>query len=615
MDCAQFQKELVTKAGWNTWNTASVISHVHMPDGFAINLGLKDQATGRVLHEALIGRFGERDEKIHPGPRSDDGGYTQLTITFGEIVFDVETAARGDEQYIIVTPKSQHRKAPTLLVSCALLWNMPGYTAAQGDALIGVMPSGERRVYAAGRRVREMNTYLRNPYIALALDAPVAVATVPGLTVAQVRALVDENKATHAGLAAKYQGELAEAYTAMKTCLAWDTIYEPEKQQICSPVSRLWNINWGGYVLFDWDSYFAALMFSLDNRELAITNAIAITKEKTERGFIPNFGSAGDRKSRDRSQPPVGSMVVREIYRRFGDRWLLEGLFDDLMEWNRWFKANRQLGDGTLCWGSDPFESTADSYFELYHVGDLAGAALESGLDNSPMYDDMGYDARTHLMMLSDVGLTGLYVMDCEALADIARVLGKDSEQAELLERAEATKRGIACLWDEDFGFFLNRKTDTGELNRRISPTNFYALMSDRVTPEQARRCVDEHFYNPAEFWGDFIIPTIARNDPAYPDQEYWRGRIWAPTNYLCYLGLRRQKLADACRDMGQKSLALLLKEWRLHGHVHENYNGDDGMGCDARSSDKFYHWGGLSGWIALMEAGVVGDPWEALQG
>ena len=44
----------------------------------------------------------------------------------------------------------------------------------------------------------------------------------------------------------------------------------------------------------------------------------------------------------------------------------------------------------------------------------------------------------------------------------------------------------------------------------------------------------------------------------------------------------------------------LLLKEWRMHGHVHENYSGDDGMGCGVGNSDKFYHWGGLLAYIAL---------------
>jgi len=47
-----------------------------------------------------------------------------------------------------------------------------------------------------------------------------------------------------------------------------------------------------------------------------------------------------------------------------------------------------------------------------------------------------------------------------------------------------------------------------------------------------------------------------------------------------------------------------LLKEWLSHGHVHENYNADTGEGCDVASSDRFYHWGGLLGMIALADAG-----------
>ena len=40
--------------------------------------------------------------------------------------------------------------------------------------------------------------------------------------------------------------------------------------------------------------------------------------------------------------------------------------------------------------------------------------------------------------------------------------------------------------------------------------------------------------------------------------------------------------------------------EIHSHGHVHENYSGDNGMGCGVGNSDKFYHWGGLLGYIAL---------------
>ena len=106
---------------------------------------------------------------------------------------------------------------------------------------------------------------------------------------------------------------------------------------------------------------------------------------------------------------------------------------------------------------------------------------------------------------------------------------------------------------------------------------------------------VDEHFYNPDEFWGAWILPSIARNDPAYPEQRYWRGKVWASMNYLVYLGLRKHGLTAACRDLAAKSADLLLREWFEHGHVHENYTCTTGWGCDKPDSDRFYHWGACS--------------------
>jgi glycogen debranching enzyme len=250
--------------------------------------------------------------------------------------------------------------------------------------------------------------------------------------------------------------------------------------------------------------------------------------------------------------------------------------------------------------------------WETWGVNGLQGAALESGLDNSPMYDDIPFDSKTHMMLLADVGLTGLYIMDCEALAELAEQTGRP-ESAELLERAELSKQGLEEMWDEGFGMYLNKRTDTGGFSYRISPTNFYALFSDIVTPERARRMIDEHYYNVKEFYGEYVIPSIARNDPAYADQHYWRGRIWAPMNYLAYLAMRRHDLKDAQKDLAEKGLKLLMKEWTQNGHVHENYNADTGDGCDSRSSDKFYHWGALLALTALTEAGYAEGPEKAL--
>jgi putative isomerase len=122
---------------------------------------------------------------------------------------------------------------------------------------------------------------------------------------------------------------------------------------------------------------------------------------------------------------------------------------------------------------------------------------------------------------------------------------------------------------------------------------------------------ISEHFYNPQEFWGDWILPSIARNDAAYKDNDYWRGRIWAPMNFLVYLGLRRYDAIDARRDLVEKSRALLLKSWSQGHYVYENYNSDSGQGDDVQSSDKFYHWGALLGFMSLIDDGYLAPPEE----
>ncbi len=128
----------------------------------------------------------------------------------------------------------------------------------------------------------------------------------------------------------------------MQTILGWNLTYDPETDRAISPVSRMWSAGWGGYVLFDWDTYFASFMYGLYNQDLAFANAVEVTKGITRRGgFIPNCASAYNIKSEDRSQPPVGSLMVLEIYKRHKERWFLSEVYDELLRWNRWWPTAR----------------------------------------------------------------------------------------------------------------------------------------------------------------------------------------------------------------------------------------------------------------------------------
>jgi len=121
-------------------------------------------------------------------------------------------------------------------------------------------------------------------------------------------------------------------------------------------------------------------------------------------------------------------------------------------------------------------------------------------------------------------------------------------------------------------------------------------MLAHAATPEQARTMIDKHLLNPDEFWGQWMIPSIARNDPAFSRSKLLArahlgsdelSRLPGPASLRC-----TRRTARVCA----KSYDLFLNEWSEKGHVHENYNALTGSGDDVSSSDRFYHWGALLG-------------------
>ena len=502
----------------------------------------------------------------------------------------LETAHDGEDLVMLATPvASKAALPPTLVFSCEVLWNRPGSAVKSGDGIEFTSPSRRVRVYWTGKDVAAPSLPVAGPFLAALFVQPIGVSTGHARTIEEIRTILKRQRPS---------GKTVKE--AIETVLGWDTIYEPEQARVISPVSRGWSVDWGGYVLFDWDTFFAASLAAIGDRDLAYANAMEILRESTAQGFVPNYARAGGWKSSDRSEPPVGAITILNLYRQFHDLWLLRDTFTALLAWNGWWAAHRDL-DGFLVWGTDAKNQPVN--LDDHSIGTLQAAKYESGLDNSPMYDDAPFDAGTGRMHLADVGLMGMYVADCDALAEIAGELGRTAEAQELRTRGERYRAKLQTLWDEKTGMFLNKNLDTGQFSARLSPTNFYPMLAKAASAQQADRMVKEHLLNAREFGGEWVIPSIARSDAAFRDQEYWRGRVWGPMNYLVYLGLCNYDQPAARREFAQKSLGLFEKEWKENGHVHENYNAITGVGDDVRSSDRFYHWGALLGLIDAIES------------
>lgn len=593
--------------GWNTWDTHSAITQVLLPEGLAVRVGIKHQGTegsDRFLPTALIGRQGKDDERVIPGPHAYDGSYTDLKLLWHGHAIRIQSAHDGNDLVLLATPlpstTDSHLPAE-IVFSAGTLWNRPGTVVKRTDRMEAQLPDRTISIFLSGIDTSDVNLPISGAYFSADLNSPVGLSTGKPRTVAEIQSALKRERLAYRRSVSAF-GSRAPVADAIQTVIGWDTIYEPQGRRVISPVSRIWSVRWGGYVLFDWDTFFAATLAATGNRDLAYANAIEICREATRQGFVPNYARSQGWKSADRSEPPVGAITVLGLYRKFHDRWLLEDTFAPLLTWNRWWAEHRDR-QGYLVWGSDGENQPVN--LDDRSVGTRAGAILESGLDNSPMYDGASYDGTTHQLAFADVGLMGMYIADCDALAKIAEILGRTAEAEELHKRARKYRASLATLWSEKVGIFLNKDLRTGQFSYRLSPTNFYPMLARAATPEQARRMVDEHLLNPKEFWGEWVIPSIARDDPVFKDQNYWRGRIWGPMNYLVYLGLQNYHEPDIDRarvELAQKSLDLFLKDWQANGHVHENYNAITGSGDDVTNSDRFYHWGALLGLIDLQE-------------
>jgi hypothetical protein len=440
-----------------------------------------------------------------------------------------------------------------------------------------------------------------------ALTTQAQALLAPGI----IDTILAEKSAAYASRRPTAQGLFEGAPEAIGDNMFWNSLYAPQTGLIFPSISRRAAHSAGGWVLGEWDGFFGSLLTSLEDKDQTFAAIREILLAQTDTGLVPN-GLAGGGGTPDRSQPPVGAYAVWKVFQRYPDRAMLEWAYPRLKRWHEWWFRDRGDGqpwrdgnrDGLLEWGSNrgSRESSGGRGFRLQ-------AGWESGMDDSPMYDDTHYNEQTNTMDLDDVGLNSLYALDAECLAEIAAILGKQDDTKTLQADYETMKQRVQeKLWNESDGIYENRSWN-GEFSKRLSPTNFYPMLAGIATPGQARRMVNEHLLNPKEFWGEYVVPTSPRNDPAFDDQYYWRGSIWGPTNYLLYHAIDRYAFDPVALDFARKSYALFMDDWKSNQRNNELYHAWGGNG----GGDTHYTWGTLLCLIPL-EQFIDVNPWDGLR-
>ena len=317
--------------------------------------------------------------------------------------------------------------------------------------------------------------------------------------------------------------------------------------------------------LWLWDSAMHALAYRHIDPELARNQIRAILEYQLPDGMLPDaVYDEGVVSEIDHpiyaevTKPPILAWAALKLHETEPDLKFLNDIYVPLVRWNAWwFSMNDDDVDGLV------------QYNHPY----------SSGLDDSPLWD-FG-------MPVESPDLNTYLCIQMGSLAMMAEFLGMDSEAKMWRRRAAAiVQRMIQDFWDEQSGVF--RAMRGNESIPVITPFNLYPIWTGQL-PDNIRARLIAHLTNPDEFWGENMLPTVARNDPHYDPCTMWRGPIWVNINYFLIEALRlvgEDQLAD---ELTQKTLDLIMRYQGIYEYYHA-----DGEEPPPKAAEAF-------GWTAAV--------------
>jgi putative isomerase len=258
------------------------------------------------------------------------------------------------------------------------------------------------------------------------------------------------------------------------------------------------------------------------------------------------------------TKPPIMAWAALKLHETDPDMDFLQEIYVPLVRWNAWwFSMNDDDADG-LAQYNHPYSS---------------------GLDDSPLWD--------YGMPVESPDLNTYLCVQMGSLAMMAEALRMDAEGAMWRRRAAAiVRRMIEDYWDEEAGLFRALHDNTPI--PAVTPFNLYPLWTGQLSDTIRARLL-AHLTDPDEFWGEHVIPSVARNDPHYDPETMWRGPVWVNINYI---------FIEALRQVGEHALACTLLKKTLNlvmsqPGIYEYYNSETGE-PPATATDSY-------GWTAAV--------------
>jgi hypothetical protein len=422
-------------------------------------------------------------------------------------------------------------------------------------------------------------------------DAPAPAVRTPE----EVVDLLDRARSRVDKVSVSGSGPLGDTIDAMRDAMALNANYDEKFDRSFV----MWGLGGGGDDIFKgWDSAWDAITAAQLDPALALDHVRDLYDQGGPRYDQLHAG-------------PMHAYAAWRVYQRTGDRSILDLVYPVMSAYIERMPEFDVDGDGLLesPWGADR----------------PGGRGNHLGLDDSPQFfgyrqipRDGGTDTRDHTD-LTDVPLNSYYGMFADVLSRMAEELGRpaDAERYAGLH-AHLAAQMDARLWNEERGLYLNRYLD-GRWEPTNTPTVFYPLFGGLASPAHAKRLVAEHLENPEEFGGEYVLPSVARNDPAFcssgrthPESEHftyfqehmeedaceeWKGAVWPPMNATVYDGLKRYGFDIQAATLAEKSTRLWRSTYDELGWFPEYWDAEPGQSINGAATDsawRTYSWSNL---------------------
>ncbi|MCK6622291.1 MAG: T9SS type A sorting domain-containing protein [Calditrichaceae bacterium] len=264
-----------------------------------------------------------------------------------------------------------------------------------------------------------------------------------------------------------------------------------------------------------------------------------------------------------------------EISQAGGDAAFLAEAYQSGKKFYNYWLANRDADDDGLCeWG--------------------AHAVLECVRDGlAVIWDQVGWPGNFECL-----DLNVMLVNEARSLAEMAQELGYANEYQFWMEEANARSALInQYMWDAETGFYYHvDKTDhdftfnaPNDL-KRMEIIGFLPLWAGVASPQQAAQLL-QHLANPAKFWRNYGIPTLAADDSYYNPLGYWNGPVWVEWQYLIFRGLLRYGYVNEARQLAEKVFDNVIHQLKTNHWFWELYSPD----AYQAGHHKTYIWSGLA--------------------